>query len=452
MILRQTALSLMVLLPNHETVASPDFKSLEKSIVRVVTQTTQGFSTGTGFAVSSHGHIVTNAHVVEDGVRIAIIPTNSTVPHESEIIAISHELDLAILRAPTLLLTPLTLSITELLKGQKIWAIGYPGGADRERLADDPTVQDGVIGRTFRGTWDGRPFTGQLTIVQHNAPSNPGNSGGPLLDDCGQTVGVNTQASLVLVNSPQAGMERIPHTAGIYWSSHVDELAGFLDEHAINYESKADPCTPETASAVTPASSTGSLPSQQGQSQASDDTELFLVWGLILGSLCAAVLLIVRKKRKAKPLLTTHSGPKSESTMNNTRMNNTSEESVREPRPELVSEQTRLPDSGLVLAGFNTEGIRVRIALPRTRFTGQKLGLSLGRHPELVDVTVSEQSISRRHARISVQEGELYIEDLNSRNGTSVEDVRLSPFEPVPLRYGSLVRLGDLELRVSKED
>ena len=295
------ALGLFILVYQFDLAASPNFKEIEKSIVRIVTQTPLGLNTGTGFAVNRSGHVITNAHVVGGSSRIVILPTNSTIPHEGKIIAISEELDLAVLHASTLNLSPLTLSLVELQKGQKIWAIGYPGGADREHIAYDPTVQDGVIGRTFKGTWDGRQFTEQLTIVQHNAPMNPGNSGGPLLDDCGQIVGVNTQASLVLIDSPNAGFERIPHTAGIYWSSHVDELARFLGEVSIPYEFLAEPCSPEVASVAVPGSGLSSTQTQRPQSQAEGKYDYFLIWGLVLGGLCLAVFLLARKKHKAKP-------------------------------------------------------------------------------------------------------------------------------------------------------
>ena len=443
MFLSKIALCLVLLVPHLDSVASPDFKEIEKSIVRIVTQSPLGFSTGTGFAVNKSGHIITNAHVIGGSSRIVIIPTNSTVPHEAQVIAISQELDLAVLHASTLNLTPLTLSLVELHKGQKIWAIGYPGGADREHLADDPTVQDGVIGRTFKGTWDGRQYADPLTIVQHNAPMNPGNSGGPLLDDCGQIVGVNTQASLVLVASPNAGFERIPHTAGIYWSSHVDELVRFLNEISIAYEFLTEPCSQETASVANPGSSLSATQTQHSPSQADDTFDLLLVWGLVLGGLSLAVFFIARKKRWVKPNPTTENGLQREGESDKTGTGNF---------PETKSSQTQLPDSGLILAGFNAEGNRVRIVIPRTRFVSQELGLSLGRHPELVDESITDQSLSRRHARISVRKGQLCIEDLNSLNGSFVQDTRLTPFEPVPLHYGTLVRFGKLELRVSKDD
>ena len=197
---------LLVLLLPCRAVAVPDFDALEKSVVRIVRQTDQGLSAGTGFAINDQGYIATNVHVIANANVIKAIPTNSNELYDVEVIATSQELDLAIAYIPDITLPPITLSLAPAIKGQKVWSIGYPGGADRNRPAHDPTVQDGVIGRIFWGAW----HTQGLRIIQHNAPTNPGNSGGPLLDDCSRAVGVNTQASLVVISSPSSGVTRVP--------------------------------------------------------------------------------------------------------------------------------------------------------------------------------------------------------------------------------------------------
>ena len=195
---RVLSLVLAVLFPWRDAAAEPDFDALEKSVVRIVKQTNRGAGTGTGFVINNRGYIATNVHVISGGRIIKAIPTNSNTMYDVDVIAMSDELDLAIVRAPGINLPPVTLSLAPSKKGQKVWVIGYPSGADRNRRAHDPTVQDGVIGRIFTGAWKVQRFR----IIQHNAPTNPGNSGGPLLDNCGRIIGVNTQASLVVITSP----------------------------------------------------------------------------------------------------------------------------------------------------------------------------------------------------------------------------------------------------------
>ena len=108
------------------------------------------------------------------------------------------------------------------------------------------------------------------------------------------------------------------------------------------------------------------------------------------------------------------------------------------------------PTRGLVLTGFDGRGNAIHISLSPDRFAGQHLGLSLGRHPELVDEVIDDESVSRRHLRISFRGDQFYIEDLNSSNGTFLDRHRLSPFQPARLDHGATVALGGLKVRISQ--
>ena len=108
------------------------------------------------------------------------------------------------------------------------------------------------------------------------------------------------------------------------------------------------------------------------------------------------------------------------------------------------------PKHGLELAGSGGPGNPIRIELSPDRFAGQRLGLSLGRHPDLVDEVVAEASVSRRHLRISARGDRFFVEDLNSSNGTFMDEQRLKPFRPVCLNYGTKIAMGDLVLVASK--
>ena len=74
--------------------------------------------------------------------------------------------------------------------------------------------------------------------------------------------------------------------------------------------------------------------------------------------------------------------------------------------------------------------------------------LSIGRAPgnELI---IEDNSISRRHARLSVESGHLMIEDLNSANGTFIGSQRIPPNQSSLVQENETVRLGDVELRYS---
>ena len=63
------------------------------------------------------------------------------------------------------------------------------------------------------------------------------------------------------------------------------------------------------------------------------------------------------------------------------------------------------------------------------------------------DVPLNDQTVSRRHAELRLVGGAWTITDLNSANGTYVNDECLAPNQPRPLRQGDRIRLGHIVLR-----
>ena len=76
-------------------------------------------------------------------------------------------------------------------------------------------------------------------------------------------------------------------------------------------------------------------------------------------------------------------------------------------------------------------------------------GFVIGRHASLVDVVLADDTVSRRHARITRDHrGQFYVEDLNSSNRTVLDGHPLQPFHPCPLRLEQRLKLGDLVLSI----
>ncbi|MBE0638141.1 MAG: trypsin-like peptidase domain-containing protein [Bacteroidales bacterium] len=140
--------------------------------------------TGSGFAISQDGIILTNHHVVNQASGIFV-----TLPDGKEakatVLGADPATDLALLKIDLEGLTPLEFADSDQLQaGQIAIAIGNPLGFQH-------TVTTGVVsalGRTLR-TQSGRLID---DVIQTDAAINPGSSGGPLLNSNGKVIGVNT--------------------------------------------------------------------------------------------------------------------------------------------------------------------------------------------------------------------------------------------------------------------
>ena len=145
-------------------------------------------SGGSGFVWDDEGHIVTNHHVVEGADRVTVVFADRT-ELEATVLGTDPDSDLAVLavEAEGYEMTPAELGDSSAVRvGHLSSAIGNPFGQEF-------TITNGIIsgvGRTIRS--GNSPFS-IPRVIQTDAPMNPGNSGGPLLDRRGRVIGVNTQ-------------------------------------------------------------------------------------------------------------------------------------------------------------------------------------------------------------------------------------------------------------------
>lgn len=155
----------------------------------VVIKTRDG--SGSGVCVGRPDLILTNAHVVESADEVTVVTfamkDKSLVRGKEvkgKVTYRSETADLAVVRLPKDApeLVPIPVALATPNAGAKVFAVGSPG-LGRDVL--EQSISEGLVAAAARQI-DGRPY------LQHSAATNPGNSGGPLVDDGGRVVGIVT--------------------------------------------------------------------------------------------------------------------------------------------------------------------------------------------------------------------------------------------------------------------
>jgi S1-C subfamily serine protease len=142
---------------------------------------------GSGFVIDRTGDIVTNQHVVAKGKDVTV-GFSAGATHAAKVLGTDASTDLAVIRvqAPQSALHPLSLADSSRVEvGDPVFAIGNPFGLDRTMTAGIVSA----VGRDIQAP-NGLTIT---KAIQTDAAINHGNSGGPLLNDNGEVIGVNDQ-------------------------------------------------------------------------------------------------------------------------------------------------------------------------------------------------------------------------------------------------------------------
>ncbi|KAI5079336.1 hypothetical protein GOP47_0004815 [Adiantum capillus-veneris] len=169
---------------------------------------------GSGFLWDKKGHVVTNYHVIRGASDLRVTLGDQSV-YEADVVGYDEDKDVAVLHIDVSKdkLRPIPVGTSSnLLVGQKVYAIGNPFGLDH-------TLTTGVISglrREISSAATGRPIQ---DVIQTDAAINPGNSGGPLLDSSGNLIGINTA-----IYSPSGA------SSGVGFSIPVDTVSGIVDQ------------------------------------------------------------------------------------------------------------------------------------------------------------------------------------------------------------------------------
>ena len=513
------------------------------------TYNVSSISLGSGFFISSNGYIATNAHVVStthDGEEKAkqalfwnfvqqvaqqinrdprsiagylnehsqlqsfqayhhvIIPDGSAFPFEIKAYGAptgegnDQGKDVAIVKIEVKNAPVLKLADSEKVQLQDhVTVIGYPGAADTfnsgllsQRSALEATINDGKISAKKTAT-SGAP------ILQTNTAATHGNSGGPVINDTNEVIGLLTFRGDTVNGQEVSGfsfivpsntvMEYVKSAGATNEESATDRsYREGLDFYWNQYYSSAIPKFEEVKRLFPQHSEVDRLiqSSQQAKAEGKEKSS-FPLWivGVILGVLfilllviiIVAVVIMMMRRRKKKAGAAGPSGdgrPHSAPSPTPAHAHSPSPAVAVSPAPHRPTPPPPPPapapmpmpmggDQGATIDLSRTVAITAdgdmfpknygSIQFVSGPLSGQKFqvrvdGEYIGRDGGSSQIVISDPRISKRHLWIGVKNGRVMIEDQNSRNGTFVNDPKSARVTERPLNTGDTVILGESDV------
>lgn len=151
---------------------------------------TQNLSLGTGIVVSNNGYIITNWHLAGNKYSSCYVTLEDGNIYSGSVVWSDSDLDLAVVKINENNLKYLSLGDSDNISlGEKVYAIGNPIGVEFQR-----TITSGIISglnRTIK-IEEKNSSSYMEGLIQTDASINEGNSGGPLINELGEVIGINT--------------------------------------------------------------------------------------------------------------------------------------------------------------------------------------------------------------------------------------------------------------------
>lgn len=195
------------------------------SIVYVEAQQKTRFGTsvhsGTGIIVTESGYVITNYHVIDESNTVQVmLLTDWNTYYDAKVIGIDEEFDVAVLKIEAEGLVPAPLGDSDALAvGDKVYAEGNPMGY----LLG--TMTDGIVSALEREDDE----NGGMTMIQTSAALNPGNSGGALVNEWGQVVGITSAKITGLVSEYGEDIEDAAVIENIGLAIPTSDILPFLN-------------------------------------------------------------------------------------------------------------------------------------------------------------------------------------------------------------------------------
>jgi serine protease Do len=212
---------------------------------------------GSGFILSADGYVMTNAHVVENATTIYVTLTDKR-EFKGKLIGSDKRTDVALVKIEASGLPRMAIGDSKAIRvGQWVLAIGSPFGLEN-------TVTAGIVSAKGRDTGELLPF------IQTDVAVNPGNSGGPLINQRGEVIGINSQilsgtggsigiSFAIPINEAMAVVEQLKNTGRVRRGRLGVEIREVSKEVAEAMGIKAQGALVTRVEAGTPAEKAGVL-------------------------------------------------------------------------------------------------------------------------------------------------------------------------------------------------
>lgn len=160
------------------------YEKVLPSVVSVQALMNEGVASASGVLMSENGYVLTNRHIVEGASRTMVFLLTTGEGYEAELVGWADDLDLAVLKIEADGLIPAEFaSSRDLFVGEPVYALGNPMGYLYGSLVE------GIVSGPARSIdLEGR----ETPMIQTSTPLSSGNSGGALLNEHGQVVGITT--------------------------------------------------------------------------------------------------------------------------------------------------------------------------------------------------------------------------------------------------------------------
>lgn len=292
---------------NQEQAQQNDVVRASRSVVRVALIGTDPdgnayfLGHGSGVVVAD-GYILTNHHVVEpllvqSGLIILIVPSEGDEGFQGQVVTSDPRADLALITTRRGVIRPLPIFTGTPDPTARVAAIGYPANVDlAENLSADDQIHPLAAVRTF-GQLSGGRSRRDIDTLLHTAAIARGNSGGPLVDECGRVIGVNTFGALT------EGVD-----ADFAFAVSAREIIPFLQNAGVRPEITTDSCIP-LAEREREAQVTADQQDRRATQRIAESRQMYLVTAvvmLVIGALLIGigiVAFIYRARLRTGPVI-----------------------------------------------------------------------------------------------------------------------------------------------------